>query len=161
MIHNNTIERFLSFQNVGDFAKKCIDLLVYIFNESTARLHPLFYPFAESFITFLDLLGRSLMREIAFAERPSYFIFLRRYVMTCHTPFTGTPLKGLQVLGFLETRNLKFDKVFVLDSNEEVLPDTKKEETLMPFKAREILGLPTYMDRDKLAAYYFDSLLGG
>ncbi len=160
-VHKHTIRRLFSFENVGDFAVKCIDVLVYIFNESTARLHPLFNPFAESFITSLDLLPGSLMKDIAFTDRPSYFIFLRRYVMTCHMPFTGTPLKGLQVLGFLETRNLKFDKVFVLDANEEVLPDTRKEETLLPFRARQILGLPTYMDRDKLSAYYFDSLLSG
>jgi ATP-dependent helicase/nuclease subunit B len=160
-IHRNTIERFLSFRGVGDFARKCIDLLVYIFNSSTARLHPLFYPFAESFITSLDLLPRSFMKDTAFVERASYFIFFRKYVMTCHTPFAGTPVRGLQVLGFLETRNLKFDTVFVLDANEEILPDTRKDETLLPFKAREILGLPTYMDRDKLTAYYFASLLDG
>lgn len=160
-IHRNTIERFISFENVSDFAKKCIDVVVYILNESTARLHPLFYPFAESFITSLDFLPRSFMKDISFTDRYSYFIFLRRYVMTCHTPFTGTPLRGLQVLGFLETRNLKFDKVFVLDANEDILPDTSKEDTLLPFKARQVLGLPTYMDRDRLVAYYFDSLLAG
>ncbi len=81
--------------------------------------------------------------------------------MTCYTPFEGTPLKGLQVLGFLETRNLRFDTVFILDVNEDVLPDTKKEDTLLPFKAREILGLPTYHDRDDLAAYYFETLIQG
>ncbi|SPQ00267.1 conserved hypothetical protein [Candidatus Sulfobium mesophilum] len=160
-IHRNTIGRFSSFENVADFARKCMDLLIYILNESTARLHPLFYPFAESFVASLDLLMVSLMKDTAFTDRSSYFIFLRRYVMTCRTPFAGTPLKGLQVLGFLETRNLKFDKVFVLDANEDILPDTTKEETLLPFKARQILALPTYMDRDRLAAYYFESLLAG
>jgi ATP-dependent helicase/nuclease subunit B len=160
-IHKNTIEKFLSLGNIGEFAGKCMEVLVYIFSGSTARFHPLFFPFAESFIASLDLLTRSLMKDIAFVERSSYFIFFRKYVMTCQVPFTGTPLKGLQVLGFLETRNLKFDRVFVLDANEEVIPDTRKEETLLPFKARQILGLPTYLDRDRLAAYYFDSLLGG
>ncbi|MCL4474619.1 MAG: PD-(D/E)XK nuclease family protein [Nitrospirae bacterium] len=160
-IHRSTIERFLSFKNIRDFAGKCIEALMYIFNNSTARLHPLFHPFSESFITSLDLLPRSLMKDIAFKERSSYFTFFRKYIMTCHTPFAGTPVRGLQVLGFLETRNLKFDRVFVLDANEEVLPDTRKEETLLPFKAREILGLPTYMDRDRLIAYYFDTLLKG
>jgi CRISPR/Cas system-associated exonuclease Cas4 (RecB family) len=160
-VHANTIGKFLSFEDIGDFARKCMDILVYIFNGSTARLHPLFHPFAESFITSLDILPRSLMKDIAFTERSSYFIFFRKYIMNGHTPFIGTPLKGLQVLGFLETRNLKFDKVFVLDANEDILPDTGKEETLLPFKVREILGLPTYRDRDKLTAYYFDSLLNG
>ena len=158
-VHENTIGKFLSFENIGDFARKCMDILVYIFNGSTARLHPLFHPFAESFIASLDILPRSLMKDIAFTERSSYFIFFRKYIMNGHTPFIGTPLKGLQVLGFLETRNIKFDKVFVLDANEDILPDTGKEETLLPFKVREILGLPTYRDRDKLTAYYFDSLL--
>ena len=161
VIHENTIRKFHSFEDVGDFARKCMDVLVYIFNGSTARLHPLFHPFAESFITSLDILPRSLMKGIAFTERSGYFIFFRKYIMNCRTPFIGTPLKGLQVLGFLETRNLHFDKVFVLDANEDILPDTGKEETLLPFKVREILGLPTYRDRDKLTAYYFDSLLNG
>ncbi len=160
-IHKNTIERFLSFKNIRDFAGKCIQVLLFIFNNSTARLHPLFYPFSESFITSLDVLLRSMMKDIAFSERSSYFIFFKKYIMTGHTPFSGTPLKGLQVLGSLETRNLKFDTVFVLDANEDILPDTRKEETLLPFKAREILGLPTYLDRDKLSAYYFDALLKG
>jgi CRISPR/Cas system-associated exonuclease Cas4 (RecB family) len=160
-IHKSTIERFITFENIGNFAKKCIEVLVYIFNNSTARRHPLFYPFSESFIRSLEILPRSLMKDSSFVERSSYFIFFRKYIMTCHTPFSGTPVKGLQVLGSLETRNLKFDNVFVLDANEEVLPDTRKEETLLPFKAREILGLPTYVDKDKLVAYYFDCLLRG
>ena len=160
-IHKNTIEKFLSFENVRDFSLKCTELLTYIFNNSTAKLHPLFYPFSESFMRSLELTSRSLMKDIVFTEQSSYFTFFRKYIMTCYTPFEGTPVKGLQVLGFLETRNLKFDTVFILDANEEVLPDTKKEDTLLPFKARRILGLPTYLDRDDLAAHYFETLTQG
>lgn len=160
-IHYNTIEQFLSFENVGDFSLKCTRLLTYIFNNSTAKLHPLFYPFSESFIRSFELVSISLMKDTAFTERTSYFTFIRKYIMTRHIPFEGTPVKGLQVLGFLETRNLRFDRVFVLDANEEALPDTKKDDTLLPFKAREILGLPTYKDRDALAAYYFETLFQG
>jgi ATP-dependent helicase/nuclease subunit B len=161
VIHRNTIEKFLSFENVKDFSLKCIDLLSYIFSESTARLHPLFYPFSESFVTSLDVISRSLMKDTVFTERSSYFTFFRKYIMTCHAPFEGTPLRGLQILGFLETRNIKFERVFILDANEGVIPDTTKEDSLLPFKAREILGLPTYMDKDKLAAYYFETLIKG
>jgi len=160
-IHCNTIGRFSEFKNVGDFAEKCSVLLAYIFNESTARLHPLFRPFSESFIRALDVISRSLMKEMVFADTSGYFTFFRKYVMTCHTPFEGTPVRGLQVLGLLETRNLKFDRVFIVDANEEVLPATKQEETLLPFKARKMLGLATYVDRDELSAYYFDALVAG
>lgn len=160
-IHRITIGKFLSFENVADFARNCIDILVFLFNESPAKLHPLFHPFSESLISALDALPRSLMKEISFEDRSSYFVFLRKYIATCHNPFPGTPLRGLQVLGSLETRNLKFKSVFVLDANEEILPETKKEESLIPFRSREILGLPTYVDRDQLTAYYFDTLLTG
>jgi CRISPR/Cas system-associated exonuclease Cas4 (RecB family) len=68
--------------------------------------------------------------------------------------------EGLAGAWFLETRNLKFKRVFILDANEEVLPDTKRGHP-SALRAREILGLPTYQDRDALAAYYFDVLLQG
>jgi ATP-dependent helicase/nuclease subunit B len=161
MVHLNTIEKFLSFRDIGDFAAKCTELLTFVFNNSTARLHPLFYPFSESFIKALDTVSKSLMKDMSFTDRTSYFTFFRKYIMTGHVPFPGTPLKGVQVLGFLETRNVRFDTVFILDANEDVIPDTSKEDTLLPFKAREILKLPTYLDRDRLSAYYFDTLIRG
>lgn len=161
MVHLNTIGKFLSFRDIADFAGKCAELLTFVFNNSTARLHPLFYPFSESFIRALDTVSKSLMKDMSFTERTSYFTFFRKYIMTGHVPFPGAPLKGVQVLGFLETRNIRFDTVFILDANEEVIPDTSKEDTLLPFKAREILKLPTYLDRDRLSAYYFANLVKG
>ncbi|MEW6002734.1 MAG: PD-(D/E)XK nuclease family protein [Nitrospirota bacterium] len=158
-IHENTVEKFLSFENIHDFTVKCIELLTYIFNNSTARFHPLFHPSLDVFIKALYTIQKSLMKDRAFTEINSYFTLFRKYIMTCHVPFEGTPIRGLQVLGFLETRNLSFERVLILDTNEEIIPDTRKEDTLLPLRAREILGLPTYMDRDNLTAYYFDSLL--
>lgn len=160
-IHENTIARFLSFENVGDFAGKGIDVLAYIYENSTARLHPFFYPFSESFINFIHAISTSLMNATAFENTGSYFNLFRKYLMTAHTPFEGTPLRGLQVLGFLETRNLKFDRVIILDMNEDVIPAAKKESFLLPFKARKALGLPTYIESDRIAAYYFDTLISG
>ena len=75
---------------------------------------------------------------MSFLERTSYFTFFRKYIMTGHVPFPGTPLKGIQILGFLETRNIRFDTVFILDANEEVIPDTSKEDTLLPFHPEKL-----------------------
>ena len=104
---------------------------------------------------------RSRIRDLSFSERNSYFHFLKRYVAQCFTPFGGTPLRGVQVLGFLETRNLRFDRTFIVDANEDVIPDTRKEESLLPLKVRQILGMPTYEERDMLSAYYFHTLVRG
>jgi ATP-dependent helicase/nuclease subunit B len=160
-IHTNTIRKMLSFKDVGDFARKLKEVVEYIYQNSTARLHPFFYPYSESFITSLDILSRSLMKEIQFQEIGSYFALFKKYIMTSYTPFAGTPLKGVQVLGFLETRNLKFENVLFLDANEGIIPDTAREDSFLPFKARQMLGLPTYLDREDIMSYYFNTLISG
>ena len=160
-IHANTIRKMLSFKDVGDFARKLKEVVEYIYQNSTARLHPFFYPYSESFITQLDILSRSLMKEIQFQEVGSYFALFKKYIMTSYTPFAGTPLRGVQVLGFLETRNLKFENVLFLDANEGIIPDTAREDSFLPFKAKQILGLPTYLDREEIMFYTFDTLIRG
>jgi CRISPR/Cas system-associated exonuclease Cas4 (RecB family) len=160
-IHAHTIGKMLSFRDVGDFAKKLKEVVEYLYQNSTARLHPFFYPYAESFITHLDILSKSLMKEVRFQEVASYFTLFKKYLMTSYTPFAGTPLRGVQVLGFLETRNLKFENVLFLDANEGILPDTTREDSFLPFKARQTLGLPTYLDREEIMFYTFDTLIRG
>ena len=160
-IHAHTIGKMLSFRDVGDFAKKLKEVVEYIYQNSTARLHPFFYPYAESFITHLDILSKSLMKEVQFREVVSYFVLFKKYIVTSYTPFAGTPLRGVQVLGFLETRNLKFENVLFLDANEGVLPDTTREDSFLPFKARQVLRLPTYLDREEIMFYTFDTLVRG
>ena len=160
-IHKNTIGRFLSFQNVRDFAVRSMGVLDFLFHRSTARHHPFSHPFTDALVQSLDSLSRSLMGGTTFEKVTSYFTLFRRYIQTCTTPFEGTPVRGVQVLGVLETRGLPFDQVFVLDVNEEVFPDTRREDSLLPFQVREVLGLPTYLDRDQLAAYSFATLWRG
>jgi ATP-dependent helicase/nuclease subunit B len=160
-IHANTIRKMLSFKDMGDFARKMKEVVEYIYQNSTARLHPFFYPYSESFITQLDILSRSLMKEIRFQEIGSYFTLFKKYIMTSYTPFAGTPLRGVQVLGFLETRNLKFENVLFLDANEGIIPDTTREDSFLPFKARQMLGLPTYLDREEIMSHYFNTLISG
>jgi ATP-dependent helicase/nuclease subunit B len=160
-IHNKTLRPFFEILNVTDFSLKLVGLLSYVAGQSTAKLHPLFMPFCEAFIEALELIAKSRLGEKRFEERTGYFTLFTRYLMTRRAPFEGTPLRGLQALGILETRNIRFDRVFLLDANEDILPDTKREDSLIPGAARELLGLSTYRDRDRLAAYYFDVLIKG
>ena len=160
-IHVHTIRKVLSFKDVGDFAGRLKEVVEYIYRNSTARLHPFFYPYSESFVTHLDILSKSLMKEVQFQEVGSYFALLKKYIATSYTPFAGTPLRGVQVLGFLETRNLKFENVLFLDANEGVLPDTTREDSFLPFPARRVLGLPTYLEREEIMFYTFDTLIRG
>jgi len=160
-IHERTVWRFRSFTSVRDFSERCIELIAWVHDESTAKDHPYFTPFSDSFVRSLETISRSLMAVKSFNDTASYFALLRRYLQTCYLPFEGTPLHGLQVLGALETRNLQFERVFVLDANEGALPETGSENTLLPFAVRTALGLSTYRDVEDISAYHFETLAAG
>ncbi|MGA2975447.1 MAG: PD-(D/E)XK nuclease family protein [Spirochaetia bacterium] len=160
-IHQRTVAGFRSFRSVRDFAERCIQLISWVHDESTAHDHPYFTPFSEAFVRSLETIARSLLADKSFDDTGSYFALLRRYLQTCYLPFPGTPLHGMQVLGALETRNLRFDRVFVLDANEGSFPATIAENTLLPFPVRAALGLSTHRDQEDIAAYHFALLAAG
>jgi ATP-dependent helicase/nuclease subunit B len=160
-IHARTIGTFRAFSSVRDFSERCISLIAWVQDKSTARDHPYFAPFSESFVQSLDSISRSLMAEKNFSDTQSYFILMRNYLQARHLNFPGTPLHGMQVLGGLETRSLQFEKVFVLDANEGVFPEARPEDTLLPFPVRQALGLSTYRDQEDIAAYHFELLAAG
>jgi hypothetical protein len=160
-IHARTIAAFRSFRSVRDFAERCIGLIAWVQERSTARDHPYFTPFSESFVQSLDTISRSLMADKTFTDRQSYFTLLRNYLQACRLSFPGTPLHGMQVLGGLETRSLQFERIFILDANEGVFPEARQENTLLPFPVRQSLVLSTSRDQEDIAAYHFELLAAG
>ncbi|MEI6456583.1 MAG: PD-(D/E)XK nuclease family protein [bacterium] len=74
-------------------------------------------------------------------------------------PFYGEPLKGIQVMGMLETRALDFDNLILLSCNEDLLPTGKQANSFIPFDIRREFQLPTYRQRDSVYAYHFYRLL--
>lgn len=73
--------------------------------------------------------------------------------------FFGEPLKGLQIMGMLETRLLDFDRLIVLSVNEGVLPQGKKENSFIPYDLKREFKLPTHTDHDAIFANHFYRLI--
>ena len=73
--------------------------------------------------------------------------------------FYGEPLKGLQVMGVLETRTLDFESLIIISANEGVLPSGKTMGSMIPFDIKRAFGLPTYSEKDSIFAYHFYRLL--
>ena len=71
----------------------------------------------------------------------------------------GEPLKGIQVMGMLETRNLDFDRVIFLGANEGNLPKTGFQESFIPYDLRRAFGLPLQNTGTAIASYHFFRLL--
>ncbi|MBW7887088.1 MAG: PD-(D/E)XK nuclease family protein [Bacteroidetes bacterium] len=158
-LHNNTVRRLINVNSLGEFGNRCIDILMFINEYSTAHRHPYFRPFVEMLLNHLAEIDRSLLADYAFQKPEHYVLFLQHYFKSAEVPFTGTPLQGLQVLGFLETRGLAFKKVFILDTNDDILPGKSQQDVLLPLTIREKLGLSTYRDQEKIKTYIFSVLI--
>ena len=83
----------------------------------------------------------------------------RQVIQSQKIPFTGEPLKGLQVMGVLETRNLDFDNVFILSLNEGLLPASPRQGSYIPYTLRKAYGLPLHEHQDAMYAYLFYRVL--
>jgi PD-(D/E)XK nuclease superfamily len=95
-----------------------------------------------------------------FVERTKGFQKLfRQVVQSQKIPFVGEPLKGIQVMGVLETRNLDFENVFVLSMNEGSLPSSARQTSYIPHSIRKAYGLPAHDHHDATYAYLFYRLL--
>lgn len=73
--------------------------------------------------------------------------------------FQGEPLRGLQLMGMLETRALDFDTVVITSVNEGILPGGKNEFSFIPYDVKKYFDLPTYQEKDAIFSYHFQRLL--
>ncbi|PBQ31696.1 hypothetical protein CNR22_07910 [Sphingobacteriaceae bacterium] len=74
-------------------------------------------------------------------------------------PFIGEPLRGLQIMGVLETRTLDFDHIILVNVNEGVLPSGKTINSFIPNDLKRAFGLPLYLEKDAIYAYHFYRIL--
>ena len=90
---------------------------------------------------------------------PIFLRLFRQILQSVRVPFTGEPLRGLQIMGVLETRNLDFDNVFILSMNEGIYPPSDPASSFVPGSLRKGFGLPTQDYQDALYSYTFFRLL--
>lgn len=89
----------------------------------------------------------------------SFLRLLRQLARAEKIPFSGEPLKGLQIMGVLETRNLDYKNVFVLSLNEGAFPSFGGKGSYVPFNIRKAYTLPTTEHQDAMYAYLFYRML--
>lgn len=102
-----------------------------------------------------DKLGKYLEQR----ELGTFLRIYREVLVGASLPFAGEPLKGIQVMGMLETRVLDFEHLIVLSVNEDIIPPKQQQNTLIPYGIRKAFGMPTFEDKDAVYAYHFYRLL--
>jgi RecB family exonuclease len=73
----------------------------------------------------------------------------------------GDPMKGIQVIGFLEARNLDFDCMIIPSMNEGIFPRRNEKDLFVNQPVRKEIGLPYDKERDNLFYYYFTEMISG
>lgn len=89
----------------------------------------------------------------------TFFHLIERAVSSEKINFEGEPLKGLQIMGVLETRALDFDNLILLSMNERVFPRKHYVRSFIPEALRRGYGMSTLEFQESIYAYYFYRLL--
>ena len=98
----------------------------------------------------------NLLQEIGLEVLPATYVrLLGQLLGSVAVPFKGEPLKGLQIMGPLETRALDFRNLIIMSANEGVFPRRNVSSSFIPPELRKGFGMPTYEYQDAVWAYYF------
>ncbi len=152
------IKPFNNIKTLKNLSLIIESMLKSIYEKTHIMDYPLSKKFINAFLSVLDNLIDSDVSKIEMNDSKLFSIF-RQVCEYKKVPFEGSPLKPLQIMGLLETRNISQDKVIIIDANEGVIPSEDTNDPLLPYGLRKLLKLPTYEDRNEIFKYYFERIL--
>ncbi|MDR0385735.1 MAG: PD-(D/E)XK nuclease family protein [Prevotellaceae bacterium] len=160
--NNSFLKRiFIPFSSYGELTNYLIDIFTHIAvipasgDEQTSLRKEYIYYMIKS----LNKLKKSV-EEINFEIGKSVFLSLIRDIFRrLKIPFTGEPVKGLQIMNIQETRALDFDNLILLSVNEGRLPRETVKLSYIPYNLRKGYGLPCREDLEAISAYNFYRLI--
>jgi ATP-dependent helicase/nuclease subunit B len=163
-LHQQLLEPWEAVQTPRGLAGALRGLVRFLFSpfvgtENSLHEHPL----DNEFIYTLEGSVIPSLEDALFAQHPMdaklLFSLLREVIHMARTPFEGHPLVGLQVLGLLETRLLSFDRVIVIDVNEDIIPAHEEVNALLPEPLKGTLGLKGREREEAIVRYHFERLI--
>lgn len=87
--------------------------------------------------------------------------FLLRVLENGRYHIQGDPMRGVQIIGVLEARNLDFDCVIIPSMNEGIFPRHSEKDMFVNQALRRAARLPYSQERENLFYYYFTELKEG
>lgn len=148
----------LSLEEMGKFLKQAVLAI-----EKNKKQHLFLGEYITSAVSTLDCViefARENDTEVCSADFASLTSLITYYFSGTRIYFEGSPLKGIQIMGMLESRGLTFDEVILLDVLEGVLPQRLKYDPLLPYDIRKTFGIWSYSEWETLFSFNFFSLVG-
>ncbi len=152
---------FQDWEKVKNFydLSLCLDaLLDVLLRHSLLEKYPLNLKIAGKIYETSDEFKNASFKDETFPKEDIFKIFKNKLDSEM-VSFSGSPLKGLQILGLFETRSLSFENVIIMDVNETVLPRLKIYEPLIPRDVMLALGLNRLEKEEEIQRYQFVRLL--
>tara|TARA_B100001758_G_C18416200_1_gene619946 strand:- start:1586 stop:4369 length:2784 start_codon:yes stop_codon:yes gene_type:complete len=112
-----------------------------------------------NFYRVIIILKKLLDENNFHVEFTTIQVIMKQLVSKETIPFKGEPLKGVQLMGILESRTLDFKNVIMLGVNEGKLPKGKSVNSFIPYDLKKYFKLPTYAESDAVFSYHFYRLL--
>lgn len=82
-------------------------------------------------------------------------LLLQRLSTSIKVQLKGEPIKGLQIMGPLESRLLDFDNLIILGFNDSKIPGAQIPNTIIPHNLRQAYNLPTHEITNAIQSYNF------
>lgn len=107
----------------------------------------------------LDNLAAAVRRYGISPGQGTVFGMVERAIAGDKMQLVGEPIRGLQVMGMLETRSLDFDNVIISSMNESLFPRKLFSRSFIPETLRRAYGMSTIEFQESVFAYYFYRLI--
>lgn len=148
-------EKAVDFASLAEALGQALDTLTH---KSNLKRYPLNVRMAEKLYEIRDELKTASFSSERFSPDDLFRIFENKLANEMIN-FSGSPLKGLQILGLFETRALNFDTVIIMDVNESILPNLTIYEPLIPREIMIGLGLNRLEKEEEIQRYLFRRLI--
>jgi hypothetical protein len=142
-------------ENINEVIEKCVfllrklkDIVEGIEKEHLFRFYQIFQQLFTLNSTYNHL-----------GDLKTLILFYEQILNTEKLSFRGEPLKGIQLMGMLESRVLDFETLILTSVNEGILPKGKNESSFVPFDVKKHFGLPTFQEKDAIYSYHFQRLI--
>ena len=146
---------FNSYRSINDFLERILNVIHLLKEEVTGLEKEYLFRFYTVF-TQLKTLQKAYEY---FTDLRTLSLFFKQLIASETLSFQGEPLRGLQLMGMLETRVLDFENIILTSTNEGVLPASSQQNSFIPFDVKLAFGLPTYRDKDAIFSYHFFRLI--
>jgi len=146
---------FSSYTTINEFLDRILNLIALLKEDVPALEKEYLFRFHTAF-TQLKTLQTTYEY---FTDLKTLSLFFKQLITSETLSFQGEPLRGLQLMGMLETRVLDFENIILTSTNEGVLPASSQQNSFIPFDVKIEFGLPTFKEKDAIFSYHFFRLL--